>query len=247
MLTSNTVKIDRIISSVYRDFKFEFDWIDAVEWIGEVLSLIGSAQQYVEKVTDGNTDLGHPDHITIENYRGKLPPEMVYVLQAWNCETNAPMKWSTDPFHSSYYCEGMTYTCPDALDTYKLNDNYIFTSFEEGEVKLAYRAFPTDSDGLPLIPDNQSFIEACKWHVGWKVATVLYIQDKIDKNKLDMFCQNRDWYVAQATSKAAMPNYDRMENIKNLFVNLIPQLRAHDERYFNIGNLEQRFNSSFGR
>ena len=247
MLNSNFVKMDRVISSVHRDFKFssEFDWVDAVEWIGEVLSLIGSAGQYIEKVTDGNTDLGHLPQITIADYRGKLPYDMVYIMQAWNCETNSPMAYSTDPFHSSYYCEGYTQCCSGEKDTYKLNDNYIMTSFEEGTVRLAYRAFPTDEDGLPLIPDNQSFIEACKWHVGMKIATQLYIQDKFTEAKLNLFITNRDWYVAQATSKANMPNYDRMENIKNMFTSLIPQLRANDQRYLNIGKIEQRFNSSF--
>ena len=247
MMTSNFVKMDRVISSVHRDFRFssEFDWIDAVEWIGEVLSLIGSASQYVEKVTDGNSDLGHLPQITIENYRGKLPHDMVYVLQAWNCETGTPMQWSTDPFHSSYYCEGYTNCNSGSKDTYKLNDEYIMTSFEKGTVRLAYRAFPTDSDGLPLIPDNQSFIEACKWHIAMKVAFKLYMQEKMSGQIYNEFCTNREWYVAQATSKAAMPNYDRMENIKNMFTSLIPQLRAHDQRYLNIGKIEQRFNSSF--
>lgn len=246
-MTSNFVKVDRIISSVYRDFGFTLDWIDAVEWIGEVLSLIGSATQYVEKVTDGNTDLNHYPEITIENYRGSLPPDIVYIMQVWNCETNSPMQYSTDPFHTSYFCEGYTKCCPTCKDTYKLNNSYIFTSFEEGTVRLAYKAFPTDSEGLPLIPDHQSYIEACKWHVAQKVAFKLYIQEKMNAGQYNEFCTNRDWYVAQATSKSVMPNYDRMDNIQSIFTSLIPQLRAKDERFLRIGNLEERFNSSFNR
>jgi hypothetical protein len=247
MLNGGYVKVDRVISSVHRDFSFnsEFDWIDAIEWIGEIMSLIGTSAQYVEKVTDGNTDLGHAPQITIEDYRGRLPHDIVFIQQAWNCETNTPMRWSTDPFHSSYYCEGYTECCNSTQDTYKLNDDYIMTSFETGTVRLAYKAFPTDSEGLPLIPDNQSFIEACKWHIGMKIAFKKFLQEKISFSTYNEFVVNRDWYVAQATAKANMPNYDRMENIKNMFTSLIPQLRAHDQRYLNIGKLEQRFNSSF--
>ena len=59
MLNGKYVSIERVISGVQRDFKFntEFDWVDAVEWTGDYLSLLGTAGQYVEKVTDGNTDV----------------------------------------------------------------------------------------------------------------------------------------------------------------------------------------------
>src|SRR3990167_4957926 len=249
MLNGKFTTVDRVISSVYRDFKAstDFDWVDAIEWIGEILSLIGSSGQYVDKVTDGNSDLHHPPQITIVDYRGRLPFDMVYLMQAWNCETNSAMQWSTDPFHSSYFCEGYSKCCTGCKDTYKINDDYIFTSFETGTVRLAYKAFPTDKDGLPLIPDNQSFIEACKWYIIGKLAFKLLIQDRMNMGVYNEICQNRDLYVAQATSKANMPNYDRMENIKNIFTRLIPQINANDERYSRIGKPEERYNSSFNK
>lgn len=246
MLNGKYTTVDRVISSVYRDFKFstEINWIDCIEWIGECLAHIGTAGQYVEKVTDGNTDLGHSEPIVIENYRGRIPHDIVFVMQAWNCETNSPMDYSTDPFHTSYYCEGTTRCC-SGNDTYKMNNDYIFTSFEEGTVKLSYRAFPTDTDGLPMIPDHQAFVEACKWSIGRNIAMKLWIQGKMDANQFQYFDQQRDWYIAQATAKANLPNYDRMQNLQNIFTSLIPQLRAKDDRFLRIGKLEERFNSSY--
>lgn len=246
MLNGNYVSVDRIISSVYRDFKFntEINWIDCIEWIGECLADIGTAGQYVEKVTDGNTELGHADPIIIENYRGRIPSDIVYIMQAWNCETKQSMDYSTDSFHTSYYCEGYTKCC-SGNDTYKLNNEYIFTSFESGTVQLAYRAFPTDSDGLPLVPDNQAFVNACKYAIARNIALQLWTQDKMDNAKFQYFDQQRDWYIAQATSKANMPNYDRMQNLQNIFTSLIPQLKAKDEKFSRIANLEQRYNSSY--
>ena len=44
--------------------------------------------------------------------------------------------------------------------TYLITPNYIKTNAETGYIMLAYQAVPTDAEGYPLIPDNQSFIEA---------------------------------------------------------------------------------------
>jgi hypothetical protein len=249
MLTGNFVKVERILSGVYRDFghSAEIDWIECVEWIGECLSLIGSAAQYVEKVTDGNTDLYHADPIVIENYRGRLPSDIVFVQQAWDCENNAPLAYSTDTFHTAYYCEGFTKCCNGCKDTYKLNDGYIFTSFETGKVLLAYKSFPTDEEGLPLIPDNQSFIEACKWYVMEKLALRLLSREKMNFNVYNIYDQNKAWYVGKAQVQAVMPNYDQMENIQNMFLRLMPNIQANRDRYKSIGKLEQRFHHNLNR
>ncbi len=249
MLNGNFVKLERVMTGIYRDFghSSEIDWIECVEWIGECLSLLGTAGQYIEKVTDGNADLYHADAITIENYRGKLPSDIVYILQAWNCETNNPMSYSTDSFHTAYYCEGFTKCCPGCKDTYKLNDGYIFTSFEEGTVKLAYRAFPTDEDGLPLIPDNPAFIEACKWYVMEKLAFRLLTREKMNFNVYNLYDQNKAWYIGKAQVQAVMPNYDKMENLQAMFLRLIPQLQENRNRYKGIGKLEQRFHHNLNR
>ena len=38
---------------------------------------------------------------------------------------------------------------------YRLNNNYIFTNFEEGSVEISYTAFVTDDDGYPMVPDDE--------------------------------------------------------------------------------------------
>ena len=71
MLNGKLIPIDRVIEGVYRDFGWthELDWIDAVEWVGEIMDMIAAPKQYVDKVTDGDEDRYHQCPIVIKNYR----------------------------------------------------------------------------------------------------------------------------------------------------------------------------------
>jgi hypothetical protein len=52
-LNGKYVDIKRILEGVYRDYGFthEVDWVDVIEWVGEVLDLIAAPKQYINKVT----------------------------------------------------------------------------------------------------------------------------------------------------------------------------------------------------
>jgi hypothetical protein len=49
--------------------------------------------------------------------------------------------------------------------TYKIQGNFIYTSFEEGEIEVSYQAIATDEQGFPLIPDNSSFTRALELYI----------------------------------------------------------------------------------
>jgi hypothetical protein len=69
----------------------------------------------------------------------------------------------------------LPYTFKDV--TYKINDNYIITTFKEGaSVLMAYKAFPVDEDGYPLIPDNEKFKQAVQWYIMHKLAFRTWIK-----------------------------------------------------------------------
>jgi hypothetical protein len=44
MLNGKFIGIDRVIEGVYRDFGWsdQLDWIDAVEWTGEIMDMIAA-------------------------------------------------------------------------------------------------------------------------------------------------------------------------------------------------------------
>ena len=113
---------------------------------------------------------------------------MVYIDSAREGKGLIPMRYSSDTFHrgleksennstvtsiriSSPLVVGnslLNDSCQSDL-TYTLNDCYIFTNFKEGTVQLDYKAFPTDEDCYPLVPDDISFSEALFWYVYKKI------------------------------------------------------------------------------
>jgi len=55
---------------------------------------------------------------------------------------------------------------------YQLLDNYILTSFAEGEIKVYGTAFPVDKDNIPMIVDTYKYRNACFF----KLASLLLLQ-----------------------------------------------------------------------
>lgn len=247
-LNGKYVKIERVLEAIHRDFRFntDIDWVDIIEWVGDCLSLIGAPQTFVEKVTDGNTDLYHPCPIEIENYRGKLPYDIYEVIQCRKGGSNKePMRRSTDTYHSAYFCNGSPDNSCQSDYTYKINNSFIFTSFKKGTVEMAYRAYPADERGYPLIPDNQKFIEACKWFIADKIAFRLVLQNRMDGAVYQKIEQEKLWYIGAADTAARIPTYDKAEGWKNMFIRLIPDVRAHGIGFRGIGDMEQRYNSTY--
>jgi hypothetical protein len=256
MLTSKTVSVERVIEKLLREYPFiqSVDWIDFLEYIGDCIDLIGSNASYIAKITDGNEDLGHPSPILIENYRGQLPCDLVKVNQVREWCNKSPMVYSSDSFHSATtpcyptvdttelsedfgqtslsFNSELAVTLNNTSDScnilsYNLNNNYIFTSFESGQVEMAYTAFPTDVRGYPLIPDDIKFITACAAYVAEREGFKLWLSDKLADRKYDKLVQERSFYIGAANTRGNMPSKDKMESLKNQWLRLIPRVNEH--------------------
>jgi len=100
-LNGRLLSLDRVFHGVLQDFPFiqEFSVPEAVEWCGTALDLIAVPYQYTEKVTDGNTELGHPCEIAIAKYRGQIPSDVISIIQIRDSDTGMPLMESSDSFH----------------------------------------------------------------------------------------------------------------------------------------------------
>jgi hypothetical protein len=264
-LNGRFVKIGRILEGLFRDYGWthEVDWVDAIEWVGECMDLIAAPAQYVDKNTDGNEAIGNPCPIEIKNYRGKLPCDILYIVQAREHDSKIPMRHTTDTFHRGLEKaeadipetpSGLPFSTPvlvkqqllkdknDTDLTYMVNDCYIFTNFKEGKVELSYKAFPIDLDGMPLIPDNIKYVQAVKAYLAEKIAQKLWIQGKLTGDKFNWFQRERDWYIGAATVAGVSPSLDEMEAWKNAFVRLIPSMEMHDTMFKYHGDSQKQKN-----
>lgn len=301
------VSYKQVIEDVYRDFKFQYIMqpTDAIEWLGSALRMLKVPAFYIDKVTDGNKDLGHQDFIKIEDGRGKLPCDLYSITQTARaiercensnccpiitgisymdydtgetCKTGdgsdlcsqfvackedcsscnssscscsdrktkayqlVPMRWSTNTFYKSLHGCDLDFRCQSEF-TYTVNNNYIFTSFKEGLVAMAYKAVATDEDGFPLIPDNESVLNFCKWFIGYKIAFQLFLEDKYTEQKLSYFEYNSGLYYNKAKNEAKMPkNLDEWESYKNDRIRTIKRQYHHSNFFANMQAAEIRFN-----
>lgn len=289
------VSSSSVIDKLYRDFGWDYtlQYNDVLEWIGEALRELKVPCFYIDKVTDGNKDLGHPDFIKIEDGRGKLPCDLfsitqtscvvespssknfpvvtgiVYVDYNTNqtcttgdgtalcqdlvtsektcnkrlnkCYTFLPMRWNTNTFYKSYHGCDIDFRVNSDL-TYTVNNHYIFTSFKEGLVAMAYKAVPTDENGLPMIPDNQSVINYVTWYVGNKIAFQLFLTDKYTQAKYEEFKGYLSLYYQKAKNEGKMPkSLDEWESYKNQRIKSIPKLFEHNKFFGNLQTPEQRY------
>lgn len=99
-------------------------------------------------------------------------------------------------------------------DYYIINGDYIVTSFESGfYLKLYYKAFATDKDGLPLIIDDHDYKEAVYWYC----LSQLILQGSINLPNIDFKFAHEMWDSKRplAANNVKMPSIDGMEKFKN--------------------------------
>jgi len=221
------IKIDEIIERVFRDFPLsenEFQWIDGVAWIGELLKLIDvPSLQEPKRCT-----------IQIEDYKGELPSDLFQVEMFRDIKTNQLLKFTGDPFFKNLHCvDSPCLRCLIDDDKYKyqLSNDYIYTGFEEGEVEIAYLAIPIDDRGYPLIPDKEAVKLALYWEIALKLGFKMFITDKLSRDKFQYIEQQRNWYVGKAITTPKIPDIATMEAIKNATLRLIPKINVMDERF----------------
>ncbi len=123
---------------------------------------------------------------------------------------------------------------------YKIVPNYIKTNAKEGYLMVSYNAIPTDCDGYPMIPDNESFMDAIFWYINMKL---LYIDWRTGTGTKEMYYDAKNtwnFYVKQAYGNALMPaSLDEMESIKNAWVRLLPNMNAGDNFFKYMDQQEQ--------
>lgn len=248
MLNGNFIPVDRVIEKVYRDFPFDSDIdIDSlIEWTGEALELIGIPMAFKEFITDGNKDLNNPESISISNHRGMLPCVIIYLESAFKKEGEnlIPMITSTSSTFFSGKNPGNNKQLSNTTPTYKLNNNHIFTSFEEGEVVIEGTTILTDERGFPMIPDNIKFVNAVSSYIQERIGFKLLMLDKITPGKYSLLQQERYWYMGAANITGKIPNLDEMESWKNILHRAIPLKAIHQSGFNYINNQERRFNNN---
>jgi hypothetical protein len=214
-----------------RDLSYE----SAIAWTADVLGLVGSYDLYKDE----------RDVVIIENYKGKLPDNIIRVDQVRKITSNAgnatyePMNTSTDSFHIAYEKYPEKYRGSVGLNKYKIQSDIIFTSFPTGLVEVVYKCLYTDEDGVPMIPAGTSLEKAVEAYIKQEHFRGLYEIDKINKQVMDKAESEYCWYIAQAQNSVMNISFDERQTISNSVHKLIWNDDFHRDGYRNLGDQEQ--------
>lgn len=148
-----------------------------------------------------------------------------------------PLQYGASNFHRSMHCDDCVNENVNYEDTYIIDNDYIKTSFESGKICLSYKAFPTDEDCFPLVPDDISYSEALFWYIYKKI---LLSKPDFKNNGINYGTAEQQWkyYCTQARNAANYPDIDRYESYMNQWVRMIPNINRHDVGFEQLNNRE---------
>jgi hypothetical protein len=232
MYSGQYISIYNIIERVYRDTDFQdsLSFADAVEWAGEAISKIDCPSVLIEKVTSGKNDM--PGPIKIVNGKGELPCDFYQERLVRVKDSSTTIKQATNNFFKSGK--------ENSRNEYIIQGDYIYFDNDNCDLELSYWAFPTDKDGWPLIPDDETIKNAVSAYIVWKICTKMWLKNNLTNDKYHRIEQEWLFYAAAATNSARNPSVARMQNIANMWLRSIPNVRGASDGFAGLNKPEIR-------
>ncbi len=196
---------------------------DIIEWVGRALQHIGSYYQLTEKEAV----------IEIENYKGELPCDFYKMIRTLY---NSNYLRNNENLIGSEQKQINTNSFTSA--DYNINHSIITTSFETGNITMQYLAFPVDSEGLPLVPDDASFLDACFWRCVYQLCLRGYEFKNTQLRDINFTKTMWNRYCLQARAEANMPDLDMYERLKNNYLRLKIDKNQHFKFFATNGQQE---------
>lgn len=210
--TNIRVILDKILRHpLMQDMSLEI----AIDYTIDFMRIVGCPNMFEEKVTT----------LDVNSYKAYLPDDYYQINQIKL--DNITLRYSGDSFHMSN---------PGSKDlTYKIQGNFIYTSFEEGEIEVSYQAIATDEQGFPLIPDNSSFTRALELYIKKQWFTILFDTGKLHGSILSNVQQEYAWAVGDCQSEFNRLSIDKAESFYNSWRTLLIRDREHNKTFKNSG------------
>lgn len=125
---------------------------------------------------------------------------------------------------------------------YSIKPGYINTNVPNGWLKISYHAIYTDEEGMPLIPDMDSYFEAIFWYIAMKLSYPKYLKGQLPQNIYYDMKNSYNYYRRQAYAEAMAPNTDELRTIQNVWHKLYPEFDDHDTFFEFTGDKQIIYN-----
>lgn len=213
----NYISINEVLSRILRHpLLQELNLETAIQYTIDFIGIMGIPDVYTDNVAT----------IDIEDYRGKLPCDLVAIGQVR--KGNTCLRSMTDTFTEKSKGE----------PTFKTKGNVIFTSFKEGKILITYKAIQTDIDGLPMLPDNPVFLKALELYIKKEWFTILFDMGKISQVVFNNTRQEYAFKAGQCRNEFIIPSLSEMESITRMLNTLIPRTTEFNSSFKHLGNRE---------
>ncbi len=128
------------------------------------------------------------------------------------------------------------------LIQYDVKPGYIFTNVRDGFLKISYYAIYTDEEGMPMIPDMQSYKEALTYYVGTKLLYPDWIAGKVSNYVYESIKNSWNFYRNQAYAESLMPTQNELHNIGHTWLTLVPNVNTYDTFTGELGDEQYIYN-----
>ena len=224
---NNYVNIRELLARVTKHSMLKtVDLEEAIRYVVDFISIVGCPTFYLDKEVD----------ITIEDYRGLMPCDLVSIVQVKDKNTGFCLHSMTDSFTPK----------EDTFNkelTFKTQGNVILTSFRTGKITISYKALPVDETGIPLLIDNANFLKALELYIKKERFSDLYDEGKIREGVMIKAERDYAWAVAQCEKEFIMPSISELHSITNMWNTLIPRVREFDSGFTKLGNRQYIINT----
>lgn len=172
--------------------------------------------------------------VTICDYRGKLPCDLIEVIMVKDCRTDVPLRSMTGVFNPG----GRLYNHLQHEPQFKIQGRVIITSFPKGDVIIAYKAIPVDDEGYPLLVDNSKYMKALELYVKCQMFTQLFDLGKVTPQVLQHTEQEYAWAAGQLEEEFKTPSLSEMQSLTNMLNQIIVRKNEFYNRFERLGNKE---------
>lgn len=200
----------------------------AVQYTIDFIGIFGMPKLYQDK----------EEVLHIEDFRAKLPCDLISINQVKECKTGVCLRSMTDNFMPrEQYDRNAGYKIPQEL-SFKTQGQVLYVSFKTGDVSVSYKAIPVDKDGFPLLIDNPVFLKALEAYIKREAFTILFDMGKITPAVLQNTQQQYAWLAGQLQSEFTIPSISEMESIKNSWCTLLQRTNEFSNGFKNNGDQE---------
>lgn len=264
------ISVKSIIEDFYGDTETQepINYENFIRWTVDALNKIGHPIQYKRKVTG---PIGNPN-LSIKNYKAKLPANLHKIEQIMvngrparystnsfhhllggECcnEANTPSFGAVSGLSEGFYIDGFGNefysgfpTSNAGCDiTYDVNADCLTLSVKEGEVCIAYLEFPFDEEGLPLVPDDESYREALVRYFTMKIDYINWRKNPNSQGNKALYEDSKQewaWYVGKAANASKLHSVDQLESIKNQMLRTFQSYNQHRGGFKGLGEQQKR-------